>query len=156
MACTPKMSYESLQCLRTISGSSSERQRSFSRRLTIGVGISPTFQVDLKPFGDLSSMRYVSKPRRPPTATNQARRARGNDSCAVPSRPRVGRLDTAKACGSRGAFTFNRVVKFERSGRAVAAGTVQTMKRALESAGVEFISENGSGAGVRMKKGKLN
>jgi len=30
------------------------------------------------------------------------------------------------------------------------------MKRALESAGVEFISENGSGAGVRMKKGKLN
>ena len=48
------------------------------------------------------------------------------------------------------------VVKFERSGRAVAAGAVPTMKRALESAGVEFISENGSGAGVRMKKGKLN
>ena len=30
------------------------------------------------------------------------------------------------------------------------------MKRALEFAGVEFISENGSGVGVRIKKGKLN
>ena len=48
------------------------------------------------------------------------------------------------------------VVKFERSGRAVAAGAVPTMKRALEFAGVEFISENGSGVGVRIKKGKLN
>ena len=48
------------------------------------------------------------------------------------------------------------VVKFERSGRAVAAGAVPTMKRALEFAGVEFISENGSGVGVRIKKGELN
>ena len=36
------------------------------------------------------------------------------------------------------------------------AGAVQTMKHALEAAGVEFISENSSGAGVRLKKGKLN
>ena len=38
-----------------------------------------TFQVDLKPFGDLSSMLYMSKPRHPPTATNQARKASGDE-----------------------------------------------------------------------------
>jgi hypothetical protein len=48
------------------------------------------------------------------------------------------------------------VVKFERNGRAVAAGAVQAMKRAMEAAGVEFIAENGSGAGVVFRKGKLN
>jgi hypothetical protein len=30
------------------------------------------------------------------------------------------------------------------------------MQLALEAAGVEFIGENGSGAGVRIKKAKLN
>jgi len=53
-------------------------------------------------------------------------------------------------------LSLSAVVKFERSRRAVAVGAVPTIKSTLESAGVEFISENGSGAGVRMKKGKLN
>jgi transcriptional regulator with XRE-family HTH domain len=30
--------------------------------------------------------------------------------------------------------------------------TVEALKRALESAGVEFIAENGGGAGVRLRK----
>jgi hypothetical protein len=30
------------------------------------------------------------------------------------------------------------------------------MQRALEAAGVEFIAENGSGAVVKFRKGKLN
>jgi transcriptional regulator with XRE-family HTH domain len=47
------------------------------------------------------------------------------------------------------------VVKFERSGRAVPAKAVQAMQLAFEAAGVEFIAENGSGVGVRMKKGKI-
>jgi len=47
------------------------------------------------------------------------------------------------------------VVKFERSGRAVPAGTVQSIQLAFEAAGVEFIPENGSGEGVRLQKGKL-
>jgi transcriptional regulator with XRE-family HTH domain len=58
----------------------------------------------------------------------------------------------AKAAG----LLLSPVVRFERGGRAVAAGAVQAMKRAVEKAGVEFISENGSGPGVRMKKEKLN
>jgi transcriptional regulator with XRE-family HTH domain len=33
------------------------------------------------------------------------------------------------------------------------ASTTTALKRALESAGVEFIDENGGGAGVRLRKG---
>ena len=31
--------------------------------------------------------------------------------------------------------------------------TLEVLRRALESAGVEFIAENGGGAGVRLRKG---
>jgi transcriptional regulator with XRE-family HTH domain len=48
------------------------------------------------------------------------------------------------------------VTSFERSWRVAAPETIQAMQHALEAAGVEFIPENGSGAGVRMKKAKLN
>jgi transcriptional regulator with XRE-family HTH domain len=48
------------------------------------------------------------------------------------------------------------VTSFERSWRVASPATIQAMQRALEDAGVEFIPENGSGEGVRMKKGKLN
>jgi hypothetical protein len=34
--------------------------------------------------------------------------------------------------------------------------SLEVMRRALEAAGVEFIPENGSGAGVRLKKTKIN
>lgn len=33
------------------------------------------------------------------------------------------------------------------------ASTVTALRRALETAGVEFIDENGGGAGVRLRKG---
>jgi len=58
------------------------------------------------------------------------------------------------------------VASFERSWRVVSSPalrppartpeTIQAMQRALEAAGVEFIDENGSGAGVKFRKGKLN
>jgi transcriptional regulator with XRE-family HTH domain len=48
------------------------------------------------------------------------------------------------------------VIHFERSRRVAGPKTIQAIQRALEDAGVEFIAENGSGEGVRMKKGKLN
>jgi transcriptional regulator with XRE-family HTH domain len=50
-------------------------------------------------------------------------------------------------------------IKRLEPGEGMLATKVETMEKlrcALESAGVEFIPENGSGAGVRMKKGKLN
>jgi len=48
------------------------------------------------------------------------------------------------------------VTSFERSWRCNYPETIQAIQRALESAGIEFIDENGSGAGVKFRKGKLN
>ena len=44
------------------------------------------------------------------------------------------------------------VVDFEKSRREVSGEAIQSMRRALEKAGVEFILENGSGPGVRLRK----
>ena len=43
------------------------------------------------------------------------------------------------------------VTAFE-NGKDVKLSTIQAIKSALEAAGVEFIPENGGGAGVRLKK----
>jgi len=43
------------------------------------------------------------------------------------------------------------VSRLER-GEDLKASTVATLREALEQAGVEFIEENGGGAGVRLKK----
>mgnify|MGYP001094227359 CR=1 FL=1 len=43
------------------------------------------------------------------------------------------------------------VARFER-GDTLRERTVEDLRRALEEAGVEFIPENGGGAGVRLKK----
>jgi transcriptional regulator with XRE-family HTH domain len=45
------------------------------------------------------------------------------------------------------------LVDFERGARQPYARTLKDVKIALEEAGVEFIDENGGGAGVRLKKG---
>lgn len=44
------------------------------------------------------------------------------------------------------------VVDFEKERRQVAQPSVDAIQSALEAAGVEFIPENGGGAGVRLKK----
>jgi len=44
------------------------------------------------------------------------------------------------------------VVDFERKRREVSKEAIDAMRRALESAGIEFIGENGGGPGVRLKK----
>lgn len=46
------------------------------------------------------------------------------------------------------------VIDFEKERRIVSRAAILAIKNALETAGVEFISENGGGAGVRMGKGK--
>jgi len=43
------------------------------------------------------------------------------------------------------------VVDFERSRRSVSAEAISAIRSALETAGVEFIAENGGGAGVRLR-----
>ena len=46
------------------------------------------------------------------------------------------------------------VVDFERSRRQVSAEAISLIARALKIAGVDFIDENGGGAGVRLSKGR--
>ncbi len=45
------------------------------------------------------------------------------------------------------------VARFER-GEALRERTTDALRSALESAGVQFIKENGGGPGVRLKKGR--
>lgn len=44
----------------------------------------------------------------------------------------------------------NTISRLER-GEELRSGTIDTIRAALEAAGVEFIPENGGGAGVRLK-----
>ncbi|KAA8616259.1 helix-turn-helix domain-containing protein [Salipiger aestuarii] len=44
------------------------------------------------------------------------------------------------------------VIDFERERRIVSDAAMAAIRAALEAAGVEFIAENGGGAGVRLKK----
>jgi hypothetical protein len=44
------------------------------------------------------------------------------------------------------------VHQLEKDGSQPRRATLEVVKQALESAGVEFIEENGGGAGVRLRK----
>ncbi|PZP10100.1 MAG: transcriptional regulator [Sphingomonas hengshuiensis] len=52
---------------------------------------------------------------------------------------------------SRAEVSTQTVTRFER-GEALKAATVERLQTALEAAGIQFIPENGGGAGVRFKK----
>lgn len=58
--------------------------------------------------------------------------------------------ELAKAAG----LGQSTVIDFERERRVVSEQAVSSLRAALEVAGVEFIAENGGGAGVRLKQGK--
>lgn len=59
----------------------------------------------------------------------------------------LGVRDLAKAAG----VSPDTVARLER-GEELREGTIAAIKSALEASGVEFIPENGGGAGVRLKK----
>ena len=44
------------------------------------------------------------------------------------------------------------IIPFEQKQRNPYASTVEKLRSALETAGIEFIEENGGGAGLRMQK----
>jgi transcriptional regulator with XRE-family HTH domain len=46
------------------------------------------------------------------------------------------------------------IADFERGARAPYPRTLEDVRSALEKGGVEFIDENGGGAGVRLRKGQ--
>lgn len=61
--------------------------------------------------------------------------------------------DLAEAAG-RSLPTIKRLERESDDGSAVSEDVRDSVRAALEKAGVEFIPENGGGAGVRMKKRK--
>lgn len=61
----------------------------------------------------------------------------------------MGVRDLAKAAG----VSVDTVSRLER-GEDLLPRTVDSIRRSLEEAGVEFIPENGGGPGVRLRKGR--
>jgi transcriptional regulator with XRE-family HTH domain len=59
---------------------------------------------------------------------------------------------TQPALASVAKLGLSTIVDFERSRRPVSREAIQTIRGALEEAGVEFIDENGGGPGVRLRK----
>lgn len=49
----------------------------------------------------------------------------------------------------------NTIVSFESGQRLPGSNNLAAIRAALEAAGVEFIPENGGGAGVRQRKGRM-
>lgn len=73
----------------------------------------------------------------------------------TPAQCRAGRalVDlTQPVLAERAALGLSTVVDFEKQRRNVATASIDAMRTALEAAGVEFIAENGGGAGVRLRK----
>ncbi|HEY0838237.1 MAG TPA: helix-turn-helix domain-containing protein [Azospirillum sp.] len=55
--------------------------------------------------------------------------------------------------GEAAGVTRQTVLDFERGARTPHRNNLLAIRRALEEAGIEFIPENGGGAGVRFRKG---
>lgn len=77
------------------------------------------------------------------------------EPCMTPAQCRAARslialtqTELAKAAS----LGLSTIVDFERERRLVSEEVVIALRRALETAGVEFIDENGGGAGVRVRK----
>ena len=59
---------------------------------------------------------------------------------------------TAAQLAEQAGVGVTTVIRFEGGQTTPNRATLSALQRALEAAGVEFISENGSGAGVRLRK----
>ena len=59
---------------------------------------------------------------------------------------------TQPALGSAASLSLSTVVDFERERRAVSQAAIAAIRAALEAAGVVFLSENGNGPGVALRR----
>jgi transcriptional regulator with XRE-family HTH domain len=74
-----------------------------------------------------------------------------------PSQCRAARglLDITQAeLAEKAGVSLRTVISFEASERSPIRATLDVIRRAFETEGVEFIDENGGGAGVRLKAAK--
>lgn len=60
---------------------------------------------------------------------------------------------TVRQLGDVSGLSHDTIVRFE-AGQELKLKTVEAIRAALESAGIELIEENGGGPGVRLKKSK--
>lgn len=58
---------------------------------------------------------------------------------------------TVRGAAELGGVSHDTIVRIEK-GETVKPSTIDAIRAALEAAGVEFIQENGGGAGVRLRK----
>ena len=56
---------------------------------------------------------------------------------------------------ARAGLGLSTVVDFEKGRRLVSSEAIPAIRAALEGAGIQFIEENGGGAGVRMRKPQI-
>jgi transcriptional regulator with XRE-family HTH domain len=73
----------------------------------------------------------------------------------TPEQSRAGRglLDWSQTeLGVRANLSESTIRDFEKGRRVPTTNNLAAIQRALEAAGVEFIAENGGGAGVRLRK----
>ncbi len=61
---------------------------------------------------------------------------------------------TQPKLAEKAGFGLSTIVDYERERRVVSERAIESMTEALQAAGVEFIAENGGGAGVRLKTKK--
>jgi transcriptional regulator with XRE-family HTH domain len=72
---------------------------------------------------------------------------------AAQSRAARGLLDWSQAeLGRRSNLSESTIRDFEKGSRLPSPNNLAAIRAALEAAGVEFIAENGGGAGVRLRK----
>jgi transcriptional regulator with XRE-family HTH domain len=77
----------------------------------------------------------------------------------------VDKIDSSQCRGARGLLNMTQpelaraaglglstIVDFERKRRDVSHEAIAAIRHALEAAGIEFIDENGGGAGARLRK----
>lgn len=62
---------------------------------------------------------------------------------------------TQSELGAAAGLGLSTVVDFERGRRQVSLEAKAALRNALEEAGIEFVSENGGGQGVRLRKTQL-
>jgi transcriptional regulator with XRE-family HTH domain len=59
---------------------------------------------------------------------------------------------TQPQLAKRASLGLSTIVDFERSRRQISDEAIESIRRTLEKSGIQFISENGGGAGARLKK----
>lgn len=85
------------------------------------------------------------------------RQDKSNSVTILPVQCRMARAATGlgvRELAEAASVSPNTIARFER-GEELKPATLDGIQAALEAAGVEFIPENGGGAGVRLRKGEF-